>query len=228
MATEPGKPDANAHADLDGGLEVDQPAHPGVDGLDGIGGRRCRRCAIQVWLRSDRELVRDRVAGDGEDADVGVVAEGDPAIGHQRRARRARPGRGMPGRGREIRHRNERFAVGDGRARTQGEIARLELARDPRRALRLESTGELRPGGAFALRGGRLSAGAPHLLPVRLTPGDLVVGQLRFVGVDVQVIRVDTDQQVGTATVGAVRKRVSRRIGSSTIGTPLSSAGRRG
>ena len=128
-----------------------------------------------------------------------AVADGDPAVGQQRGARGARPGGGVARRAREVRRGSQRLVVGRRRRWSCRDVARFELAGDPGGALRLEAAGELRPRGGLALGAARLRASAPELFPVILAPRDLVVGQLGLVGIDVQVVGVDADQQIGPA-----------------------------
>ena len=78
---------------------------------------------------------------------------------------------------------------------------RLERTGDPGSAWRVETVGQLPPGGFRTLF---IVASAPGLFPKVLAPGQLVGGQRGLVRIDVHRVGIDAHAQLGAA--GGMRK----------------------
>ena len=238
-----GQRDPQRHADVERGVEVDEPPHPLVreePAVVGVGRRRCR------GVGADRQRVGDPLAPAEKRTVPVAVAQDHPPVREAPGQRSPRPRVPPGGHVLEARLHRQRRVVGDGRRRPGLRVARAQGPRHPCGTERVEPLGELRPRLPPPRLGRRVlaCAGSPGLLPEVPTPAQLVGRQSLLVGVDVDVVGEDPEQQLvpavaaggepglqpdgeeGQRTVGArhlaehllqpVQRRLGRRHGSSS------------
>ncbi len=163
-----------AHADGFGGVEVGDPAHAFVDG---------RETVVFDERRAARRRPHGHCLGNGfapgrDVRSVSSIADGDPAVGQHLRIGRACPGV---------------VASGDGLT-----ARRIERIGNPGGACGAEPLRELLPGLSFSFQLLRPRRHGRDLLPELGAPAFLLRGHARFMAVDMYVVGVDAQQEVGS------------------------------
>ena len=180
---------AQRHAFLLGGGEVDHPAHAGIDGEVAVRWRGSGSGA-RTDAGAERRLARQRQALRMPDHLAVCARHREPALRQQPRPRRVAPAigtaRGARRHGGEARRARPRGI-------RPGGVGGLEPARDPGRARGVEAIGQLLPGGAPL---GLVGASQPGLLPEVPAPFDLRRRQLALMGIDVDLVGKDADAQL--------------------------------
>ena len=202
-----GHRDAQGHAYLLGGVEVDHPVHAGVDGQSSAGldrgfGGRIGRGRLRVGADGERPAYV--LPGDGRDHLATRVQHGDPAVGQQPRLRRMAPAGVLArqGEGREGGC-NGRGLIGRrGRGGPLGRVGGPQRARDPGCARCAEAVCQLAP--CVGARG-HVVPRPPILKPVVLAPGLLIGSEVGLVAVEVDLVGVHAHAQFGVA-VGLRKK----------------------